>query len=205
MTALANRKVLVLNRGWTPIAVVSMERAFRLITGSVKGSSEPKARIIDPANDFRTFTWEDWSLLQPSHDGERIRGAKRDYRIPEVILLSRYNKLPQQRVHFSRRTIYRRDGNQCQYCGKKPGTECLNIDHVTPRSQGGQTTWENCVLACIECNTRKADRTPEQARMVLLRKPVKPKFTLFKGEYRCKSWEQFLGEAYWETELANDN
>jgi 5-methylcytosine-specific restriction endonuclease McrA len=205
MTAVANRKVLVLNRGWNPIAVVSLERAMCLIVGTVKGSNEPKARIIDPTQDFRLFTWDDWSKLKAA-DGEAvIRSAKEHFRIPEIILLSRYNKLPQQRVHFSRRTIYRRDGNQCQYCGCKPGTSELTIDHVKPRAQGGLTTWENCVLACTDCNRKKADRTPEQARMKLLKQPYKPKFTLYRGDYRCKSWEQILGVAYWETELESDN
>jgi len=204
MSAVANRKVLVLNRGWNPIAVVSLERAMCLIVGTVQGTDEPKARIIDPNQDFRLFSWADWSKLKAAEGEQVIRSAKDNFRIPEIILLSRYNKLPQQRVHFSRRTIYRRDGNQCQYCGCKPGTSELTIDHVKPRAQGGLTTWENCVLACTDCNRKKADRTPEQARMKLLKKPYKPKFTLYRGDYRCKSWEQILGVAYWETELESD-
>jgi 5-methylcytosine-specific restriction endonuclease McrA len=203
MSVLTQRKVLVLNRGWHPIAVVSLERAMALVCGEYK-SGEPKARIMDPTEDFKLFTWQDWAKLMPRENEQAIRSARQAFRIPEIILLSRYNKLPQQRIHFSRRTVYRRDNNQCQYCGKKPGTAELTIDHVIPRSQGGLTTWENCCLACVVCNKRKADRTPEQAGMKLLRKPFKPKFTLFKGDYKCKSWESILGIAYWEVELDHD-
>lgn len=203
MSVLARRKVLVLNRGWHPIGVVTLEKAICLAV-STYNNGEPKARILDPTQEFRLFTWADWSALAPVVGEESIRSAKQDFRIPEIILLTRYSKFPNQRTNFSRRTIYRRDGNTCQYCGLKPGTAELSIDHVLPRSRGGKTTWENCVLCCTNCNRKKADKTPEEARMKLRRKPVKPKFSIYSGEYRCKSWEALLGAAYWETELAHD-
>ena len=84
-------------------------------------------------------------------------------RVPEVIVLAEYDRLPTAAVTFSRRNIFKRDHWTCQYCGAQPGSEELTIDHVLPRSQGGISTWENCVLACVACNKRKADRTPEQA------------------------------------------
>jgi 5-methylcytosine-specific restriction endonuclease McrA len=206
---MTQRKVLVLNRGWNPIAVVNLEKAMCLVSSTYK-NDEPKARIMDPVTDFKLWTWADWAELIPAKDEAVIRSAKASFRIPEIILLSRYNKLPQQRVHFSRRTIYRRDGNQCQYCGSKPGTAELSIDHIIPRSKGGKTEWTNCVLACTNCNRKKADRmlswrnTAEEVSMKLLKQPKKPKFTFYKGEYRCKSWESILGVCYWETELTND-
>ena len=203
MSLVTQRKVLVLNRGWNPIAVVTLERAMCLVC-SEYASGEPKARIMDPTTEFKTYTWEEWAKLIPSDGEVALRSGRRDFRIPEIVLLSRYNKLPQQRVHFSRRTIYKRDANQCQYCGIKPGTAELSIDHVLPRSRGGTTTWENCVLACTRCNKKKADRTPEECGMKLMKKPKKPHFTFYKGDYSCKSWEAILGVAYWETELAHD-
>lgn len=200
---LAQRKVLVLNRGWNPVAVVTLERAMCLVC-STYANNEPKARIMDPTTDFKSYTWEEWAKLIPSHNEGAICSAKHAFRIPEIVLLSRYNKLPQQTVHFSRRTIYRRDNNQCQYCGCRPGTPELSIDHVLPRSRGGKTTWDNCVLACTACNRKKADRTPSECGMKLLSVPKKPKFTFYKGDYRCKSWEAILGVAYWNVELDND-
>lgn len=195
--------VLVLNRGRTPIGVVGLKRAIGLLSSTYKDGS-PKAHIIDPNDNYRWFTWEDWAVLIPREGDKVIRSAHRDHRVPEVVICSRYNKLPNQRLHFSRRTVYKRDNNMCQYCGKKPGTGELTIDHVVPRAQGGQTTWENCVLCCTECNRYKANRTPKQANLKLLKTPVKPKFNLIKSDYRCKSWEAILGEAYWEIELEND-
>ena len=78
-------------------------------------------------------------------------------------------------MKFNRRNIFARDNNQCQYCGQKFPTSELSLDHVIPRSQGGQSTWENIVCACVECNVRKGGRTPKQAHMTLIRKPEKPK------------------------------
>lgn len=206
MSVLTQRKVLVGNKGWSPIAIVTVERAMCLVCSSYS-DGEPKAKIMDPTEEFRLYTWEDWAKLIPS-DGEAcIRSAKASFRIPEVVILTRYNKLPNQRVHFSRRTIYKRDGNQCQYCGCKPGTESLSIDHVLPRSRGGLTTWENCVLACTRCNKRKADKIMSEVGIKFFNpnyKPTKPKYSFFKGEYRCKSWESLLGIAYWEVELQHD-
>ena len=88
---------------------------------------------------------------------------------------SSYDKLPKQTVKFNRRNIFARDNNQCQYCGKKFPTSELSLDHVVPRSQGGASTWENIVCACVDCNVRKGGRTPKQAHMSLIRKPEKPK------------------------------
>lgn len=204
MAVTQKRKVLVLNKGWNAIGVVTLERAIVMLF-SAHECGTPKAKIIDPTREFQTFTWEDWSRIKPKMDEETIRSANMTFRVPEVILLSKYDKMPQHKIHFSRRTIYKRDNNQCQYCGATPGTEELTIDHVVPRSKGGKTTWENCVLACIGCNSFKADRTPEQARMKLRKKPKKPSIPLFRGDVRIKSWEAFLGEAYWNTELDNDN
>lgn len=202
MSALANRPVLVLNRNWQPINVASLEDALKKVTGET-GDGMPKARIIDPA-DYSVWTWEMWSQLKPRNKKEIIRGVQQDYRMPKVILVS-YDRLPNQRVKFSRRMIYRRDNQQCQYCGKNFPTEELNMDHIVPRSQGGPTTWTNVCLSCISCNSRKANRTPEQAGMKLIRQPFKPKFTLFKERrYIDPDWRKFLSEMYWEVPLEND-
>lgn len=204
MSVMTHRKCLVLNKTWTPIGTVSLRRAMTMLF-SYHSSGEPKARIIDPTT-YQAFTWEDWSKLRPELTDDVIRSARVHFRVPEVIVLTGYDKLPKPKLHFSRRTLFKRDGNKCQYCGKKPGSEELTIDHVLPRAQGGETSWENCVLACVGCNSKKANRTPEQARMELIRKPEKPKVQLFRFDSirPVKSWEAFLGQAYWNVELEND-
>ena len=202
---LKKHKVLVLNKVWTAVGVATLQRAITLLCNSTS-TGEPKARIIDPSQEFATYTWEDWSLVRPKEGDNVIRGFSRDYRIPEVILLTEYDRLPRPRVNFSRRSIYKRDNFTCMYCGGQPGPSELSIDHVLPRALGGLTTWENCVLACTKGNRRKADRTPQRAKMNLLKKPAKPSFPLFKGDKITipKTWEQFLSAAYWETELKHD-
>ena len=122
------------------------------------------ARVVDP-EDFQLYTWTDWSKLMPQADEPFIRAVRFRLRVPEVVALSDYDRLPAAPVTFSRRNIFKRDHYTCQYCGAQPGSEELTVDHVVPRSQGGVSSWENCVLACVACNKRKADRTPQQAGM----------------------------------------
>ncbi len=203
MSLMTRKKVLVLNKSWTPIGTVPLQRAIIMLFS--EDGRPPKAKIVE-AESYQTFTWEDWAKMQPAATDEVIRSANLVFRIPEVILLSKYDKIPAPKVHFSRRTLYKRDGMMCQYCGCRPGSEELTIDHVLPRAQGGVTSWENCILACVKCNAKKANRTPEQAGMKLLSQPKKPKVNLFRADMleRVDSWQAFLGAAYWNVELSND-
>jgi hypothetical protein len=204
-TILQQRKCLVLNKNWRPIGTVTLEDAISKVFSTYQDGT-PKAHIIEPES-YQTFTWSDWAKIQPSVDEEKISTVNMAFRIPEIIVLSKYEKMPKPKVHFSRRTLYKRDKMQCQYCGCKPGSEELTIEHVVPRSKGGLTTWENCVLACVPCNRKKADKTPAQAGMKLLREPKKPDMNLYRFDvYKpVKSWQAFLGEAYWNVELENEN
>lgn len=202
---ISQRKCLVLNKNWRPVATIPLEDAICKVFSNYDDGT-PKARIIEPET-YRTFTWNDWSKIKPLASDEKIASANMVLRIPEIILLSRYEKMPKPKVHFSRRTLYKRDKSQCQYCGCRPGSDELTIEHVVPKSKGGLTTWENCVLACVPCNRRKANRTPEQANMKLLKEPKKPEMYMLRfDDYRpVKSWQAFLGEAYWSVELDNEN
>ena len=94
----------------------------------------------------------------------------------------------------------------CQYCGVKPGSEELTIDHIVPRAQGGVTSWENCALACVKCNSFKADRTPRQAGMKLATVPKKPRMQFFRTDNlkKVKSWEAFLGASYWDIGIGEE-
>jgi len=100
-------------------------------------------------------------------------------RVPRVILLVMFDRLPKKEVKFTRHNIFERDRNTCQYCGRIFERKDLNLDHVIPRDRGGPTTWENIVCSCIRCNTQKANCTPAEAGMHLVRKPKRPKWRPF--------------------------
>ena len=195
VAAVLNRPTLVLNRSWQPVGVAPVSRSLVLLWNDA-------ARVVDP-EEYRLFSWSDWAEREPVDGEPCVRSARLRLPVPEVISLSHYDRLPSAAVTFSRRNIYKRDRYTCQYCGAQPGSEELTVDHVNPRSQGGISTWENCVLACVGCNKRKADRTPEQAGMPLRKKPVRPMWRPLYAtrDVRIDSWTRFVSEAYWNVEL----
>lgn len=130
---------------------------------------EPWQRAI---SDFFTGKTE---VIEYSRD-RAIQGVSRTYPMPAVVRVLRRFKRDRIRIKFSRLNIYARDAFVCQYDGKRYATEDLTFDHVTPRSRGGKTEWSNIVTCCRGCNAAKADRTPAQAGMTLLRAPRKPHF-----------------------------
>jgi 5-methylcytosine-specific restriction endonuclease McrA len=195
MGKILNRPTLVLNRNWQPVNVAPVARALVLVWNE-------SARVVDPRG-YQLYGWEDWSALNPAEGEAFIQAIKVRLRVPEVIVLAQYDRLPDGAVSFSRRNMFKRDHYTCQYCGCQPGGEELTIDHVVPRSQGGQSTWDNCVLACVACNKRKADRTPQQARMKLRTQPVRPRWSPLyaRQSLRIASWSKFISDAYWNVEL----
>ena len=166
MTQALQRPTLILNRNWQPVNVATVARALVLVWNE-------SARVVDP-DDYRLYSWAHWSALEVRTGEPWIQAIRQRLRVPEVIVLAGYDRVPSAAVSFSRRNIFKRDHWTCQYCGVQPGGEELTIDHVIPRSQGGTSSWTNCVAACVRCNARKADRTPEQAGMRLRRRPARP-------------------------------
>jgi 5-methylcytosine-specific restriction endonuclease McrA len=195
VSGVLQRPTLVLNRNWQPVHVATVARSLTMLWNET-------AHVVDP-DDFQLYTWSDWAELRPREGEPFIRTVRFCLRVPEVLTLIRHDRPRHNAVTFSRRNLFKRDHTTCQYCGARPGTEELTIDHVVPRSQGGQTTWENCVLACVACNARKANRTPEQAGMRLKRSPVRPSWKpLYDANtVRIASWSRFLSEAYWNVAL----
>lgn len=190
-----SRATLVLNRSWQPVRIASAARCMIMLwNGTVK--------VVDPES-FQVYDWHDWSKLTPRDGQATIRTVQSSLVVPEVVVLQEYDKIPVKMVTFSRRNLFRRDHYQCQYCGKKPKTTDLTIDHILPRSKGGTSTWENCVLACIRCNTRKGSKTLDEANLKLRRTPIRPTWTrLFAPpQNRVSSWSKFISEAYWNVEL----
>jgi len=189
------RPTLVLNRNWQPVNVATVARALVMLWNDT-------VRVVDPT-DYQQYAWSEWSRLLPERDEPFIQAVTFRLRVPEVISLSDYDRVPNSVVTFSRRNIFKRDHNTCQYCGVQPGGSELTLDHILPRSRGGQSTWENCVLACVSCNKRKADRTPDEARMRLRTPPGRPRWrpTYASHKMRIESWEKFISEAYWSSTL----
>jgi 5-methylcytosine-specific restriction endonuclease McrA len=177
---------LVLNLSWQPVHVTTVVRALVMLWNET-------ARAVDP-DEYRLYDWADWSELEPANGRPFVRSAHRSFRAPEVICLAHYDRLPGAAVTFSRRNVAKRDHYTCQYCGAQPGALAITIDHVMPRSQGGASGWTNCVAACVPCNARKADRTPEQAGMKLRRRPVRPEWKPLYAAHgvRVESWARFL-------------
>ena len=193
-----SRRTLVLNRSWMAVTTTTVRRAMSLVY-------QEAARIICP-NSYEIHDFGSWAELSVAQNEPCIRTVASRLRVPEVIVLTIYDGMPRRRVAFSRRNLYRRDSFACQYCGAQPGSEELTIDHIVPRSEGGRTTWSNCVLACISCNMRKANRSLGQTGMVLLKTPKEPRWTwdveIALGRRRA-SWEHFLSDRYWNIELVD--
>jgi len=194
-----NTKVLVLNRSFLPIQVTSVRRAFSLLYQGI-------AHAVDAQ--YQTFDFDSWSELSVSVHDDSVGLVDRAIRVPRVILLLTYDRVPKRQVRFSRFNIYSRDRNTCQYCARRFSRSELNIDHVVPRSRGGTSTWENVVCSCHACNRRKGGHTPLEAGMQLLRPPRRPEWTPFMLETfsfrRYREWLPYLSTvdvSYWNTEL----
>lgn len=203
-----NSHVLVLNKLWMAVRVIDARRAFSLLCRDLA----EVIRVDDGS--YAGYDFESWTEVSSLRDGyesispedyEWVRTVRLELAVPKVIRLLGYDRLPRQSVKLNRRNIFARDRNLCQFCGRSFPTSELSLDHVVPRSQGGESSWTNLVCACTRCNARKGGRTPEQARMKLIRKPVQPTrnpvITLRLGTDKYASWKQFLDNAYWSVEL----
>lgn len=197
--------VLVLNRFYMAVHVINVRRAFALLFRDL-------AEVVHlEQGQFANYNFESWreiselkAQFKEPHD-DWVRAVNFEIQVPRVIRLLGYDRLPKQTVRFNRRNIFARDGNRCQYCGKRFPTSELSLDHVIPRSRGGETSWENIVCSCVQCNVKKGGRTPQEAHMQLVRQPVRPKrsplLSLKLGNPKYESWKTFLDNAYWSVDL----
>jgi 5-methylcytosine-specific restriction endonuclease McrA len=161
------------------------------------------ARAVAPET-FEIHDWGSWAALRVEEGQPCVRSVRFEIRVPEIILLLVYDRIPRKRVIFSRRNLFRRDRFMCQYCGRQPGKGELSLDHVNPRSRGGRSTWANCVVACLRCNKRKSNRTLAESGITLLSEPREPAWSPYLSLHlgrRRVSWERFISEKYWNVEL----
>jgi 5-methylcytosine-specific restriction endonuclease McrA len=146
---------------------------------------------------YETFDFESWRRVRAAGGGDVIGTPSGSIRVPRVIVLRAYDRVPKRHVRYSRANVFTRDKFTCQYCGVRPPRSQLNLDHVIPRSLGGRTSWENVVCSCVDCNRRKGGRTPEQARIRLRRPPARPRWTPLMNIVvltpRYDEWRPFLG------------
>ena len=165
-----SKQVLVLNASYEPLSLVSVRRAVVLLLREKAELLEVTQQILRSA-----------SLAMPE---------------PLVIRLVHYVRLPHRKVPSTRSAVMLRDGYTCQYCGDSPGRHMLTVDHVIPRSRGGRHTWENLVTACISCNQKKGSLTPEEAGMVLSKRPVEPSYValvLLSNPVAARRWQDHMG------------
>jgi 5-methylcytosine-specific restriction endonuclease McrA len=147
-----SKKVLVLNHNYEPLSICNVKKAIVLLYLG-------KAELIAAC------------------DGIRLRSVYTSMPYPSIVRLSVFVRVPYKKIVLSRKNILRRDGHRCQYCGK---TETmLTVDHVIPKAKGGTDSWENLVAACVHCNNKKGDQTLSEAKMTLLRKPIRPNHVMF--------------------------
>jgi len=187
--SILQQSALVLNRNWQPIHVTCVQRALTLLFGE-------SVRVVDP-DDYQIYSWHDWLLVKPDEDEPAVQAVHFRVKAPEVVVLNDYDQLPRAVVTYSKRNVFKRDRFTCQYCGTQPGRDELTIDHVVPRSLGGMSNWENCVLACLNCNHRKANKTPQQAGMRLRRPPERPTWKPLYASLSVvrESWSKFIVES----------
>jgi len=160
--------VLVLNQNYEPLSVCSVRRAVVLVFLG-------KAEVIERC------------------DGKVMRSVSCSWPVPSVVRLMLYISRPRKRVLLSRKNIIRRDGHRCQYCGQS--RTAMTVDHVIPKNRGGGDAWENLVCACIHCNNKKGNRTPDEAHMPLRRIPHRPNHITFIQRFiglGDQRWKQYL-------------
>lgn len=144
--------MLILNQNYEPMSVINVKKAIVLLYLG-------KAELIE------------------AHEGKAVRAVSVKMPFPSIVRLAVYVKVPYKKIILSRKNILRRDGHRCQFCGR--GDVPLTVDHIVPVSRGGEDSWDNLVAACVKCNNRKGDRTPDEAEMPLRRKPMRPNHVTF--------------------------
>jgi 5-methylcytosine-specific restriction endonuclease McrA len=201
MTLALNTDVLVLNKNWSALRVISAAEALAdLFVGRVEA--------ID--TDFQAYdfpTWRELSAYKCEFEPEPycfVQTVTDAVLVPAVVRLMKFDKVRRPTVRMSRRNVYLRDNYTCQYTGKKLPASQLNLDHVVPTSRGGKTTWENVVCCSIEVNSKKGGRTPREAGLKLIREPKRPdpaQLLFVARRPRHDAWKHFVDAAYWNTEL----
>lgn len=180
-------ETLVLSPGYEPVARVHWQRAVTLLFMG-------KVEVVE------------------EYEDKEVRAVTFAIKMPSVVRFLRAIRSRRKAIKFSRENVYARDSGKCQYCAQPVPRHEATYDHVVPRAQGGQTTWENVVICCVPCNQQKGGRTPAQAGMHLRSTPVRPKklpdmrITIVWRKGMPESWKSWVRDfQYWNGELENSN
>lgn len=168
-----NGSVLVLNRNFQPVHIVGVKDAMRLLISD-------KCQIVD--QNYHCFNTEEWAQHSEQSRQDVIRTVSRQFLIPEVVRLLEFDRRIRYTINYTRDNIFFRDSYSCQYCGKKLTKKDATIDHIIPKSRIEEfdittqqmQSWDNVITSCGKCNTRKSNRTPQEAGMRLLSQPTRP-------------------------------
>ena len=184
-----NDNCLVLNSNWQATTFLKVSTCIATVMRDMGSFMDPETYML--------LDMDEWMAQEVAEtdDTRWIKTATGRILAPEVVVLKKYGARPPLKISFNRSNLWKRDENTCQYCGNALPSNRLQIEHVMPRSRGGATGWDNCVAACGPCNSRKADKTPREARMRLRKKPEapdwKPGVRVPSGALPA-SWEPFL-------------
>jgi 5-methylcytosine-specific restriction endonuclease McrA len=190
------KTVLVLNRNWQAINARTPAEAFCQMASDVATALDIESEGNGEITHMVPTKWDQWQQLSIREGDASVGTACGRIRIPTVIVVSNFARVPKKRPKLNSRTLWHRDGGRCQYTGRRLDPGEGNIDHVLPRSRGGETSWENCVLSAREVNSQKADRTPKEAGLRLLKPPREPAelpvTALLRNTHGIPDWDPFL-------------
>jgi len=169
-----NDSVLLLNFTYEPLGIVDLARAVRLLFAR-------KVEVV--------------------HRGDRdVQTTSIAFPLPSVVRMLYYVTRKRKRVALTKKNVLLRDDYTCGYCGEKGGS-AMTVDHIVPKSRGGPSSWENLIVCCVTCNARKRDRTPEEARMPVRRRPRTPRFIpwlIVKRHTGPDEWQKYF---LWNTSI----
>lgn len=191
MSSLNKDIVLVLNKNWQAINICTPADALSMMYANTATGLE-----VISFDNMVPLKWEDWTKIKCKEEDNFVKTVQGNVKIPKIIILCKFDKVPKKRPKITRKGIWLRDGGVCQYTGKKLKPNEGNIDHVIPKSRGGTTDWTNCVLAHKSVNAKKADKTPEEAGLKLIRNPFIPKelpvYFYLTNKHNIEEWNMFL-------------
>jgi 5-methylcytosine-specific restriction endonuclease McrA len=183
--------VLVLNRNWQAIGVKTPADTIGMLM-----TDAATALHIDEDAAMTPIKWKDWVNLSVNEKDLTIKTVRGSIKVPKVIVLCKFDKVPKKRPRFSSKNIWVREQGRCAYTGKKLQPGEGNIDHLIPKSRGGKTDWLNCVLACKKINAKKGNLTPDEAGLKLVIQPripeEMPSYHYIKNKHNIKEWNYFL-------------